>query len=555
MSTTVERSDSEAPTTWKEALRCAFPACGGLLFGYDAGYINGCLGMDYFKYAYGEPSNDPMGFMGHMYPTWSKSVIVSLLSVGTFFGALISGYSSDHFGRRNTILIGCLIYCLGVILQVAYPSIGLLAAGRAIAGFGIGFVSANIVAFQTEICPKKLRGPCISVYQFGITIGLLIASGVNQGTKDIKSNASFQIPIGLQFIFAVFLAAGLLLLLPESPRWYISKGRIDEAKVALCRMRGRGNGDRYLESEFSLLVVQTRAEMSASNGGWKDCFTGGFRCGSNLFRTFIGTTVQMMQQLTGVNFIFYYGTTYFAQVGLSGVFLLATITNVVNVCSTPISFYTIERCGRRPLLIYGAAFMSVFEFIIAIVGTIQAESKAAQVVLFVFVCFHIVAFASTWGPCGWTVSGEMFPLAIRGRGIALSTASNWLWNFVIACVTPYLVGEDNANLKAKVFYIFGATCALSTAFAYFFIYETKGLSLEQIDLMCADPVGKNPRHSAKYARDGRAVAVASGANVEAGEMSQTHSERTLAKNQPTAQGIENRESTESSRGRRRTPRW
>ncbi|ESZ95857.1 hypothetical protein SBOR_3751 [Sclerotinia borealis F-4128] len=521
----------EAPVSWLEVIKCSFPACGGLLFGYDAGYINGCLGMDYFKYAYGEPSTDPLGFMGRMYPTWGKAVIVSLLSVGTFLGALISGYSSDHFGRRNTILIGCMIYCLGVILQVVHPNIGLLAAGRTVAGFGIGFVSANIVAFQTEICPKKIRGPCISVYQFGITIGLLIASGVNQGTKDIKSNASFQIPIGLQFIFAFMLAVGLLLWLPESPRWFISKGRTDEARAALCRIRGRSNGDLYLETEFDTLVAETRDELNASNGGWRDCFTGGFHFGSNLFRTFIGTTVQMMQQLTGVNFIFYYGTTYFAQIGLTSVFLLATITNIVNVCATPVSFWTIEHLGRRPLLIYGGMFMTVCEFIIAIVGTVLATNGTAQIVLFVFVCFHIVGFASTWGPCGWAVSGEMFPLPIRGRGIALSTANNWLWNFVIAMVTPYLVGEDNANLKAKVFYIFGATCALSTAFAYFCIYETKGLSLEQIDDMCADEKAKNPRHSARFAEGARGQA--SGTDAEERRLSQRQSGRSgrsVAKN-------------------------
>ncbi|RAL66752.1 hypothetical protein DID88_007535 [Monilinia fructigena] len=402
---------------------------------------------------------------------------------------LLPAFSSDYFGRRNTILIGCVIYCVGVLLQVAHPSIGLLAAGRTVAGFGIGFVSANIVAFQTEICPKRIRGPCISMYQFGITIGLLIASGVNQGTKDIKSNASFQIPIV-------------------------------DAQTALCRLRGRDVYDRYLIRELDLMVEQTKEEMAAANGGWIDCFTGGFHFGSNLFRTFIGTTVQMMQQLTGVNFIFYYGTTYFAQVGLSGVFLLATITNLVNVVSTPVSFWTIERFGRRPLLIYGGAFMAVCEFIIAIVGTVLSTDKTAQVVLFVFVCLHIVGFASTWGPTGWAVSGEMFPLAIRGRGIAL----------------------NNANLKAKVFYIFGATCAISTAFAYFFIYETKGLSLEQIDLMCADSVGKNPRYSAQFSRDERSVAAASGIDTETGrgEMSQRGSKSSASKD---TEQIENLEKT------------
>lgn len=157
----------------------------------------------------------------------------------------------------------------------------------------------------------------------------------------------------------------------------------------------------------------------------------------------------------------------------------------VNVVATPISFWTIERFGRRPLLIYGGLCMSICEFIIAIVGTLLS-SHIAQIILFVFVCIHIAFFASTWGPVGWAVSGEIFPLSIRGRGIALSTASNWLWNFVIAFVTPYLVDEDKANLKEKVFYIFGATCLISAGFAWLWVYETKGLSLEAVDRMCKE---------------------------------------------------------------------
>ncbi|TGO58754.1 hypothetical protein BOTNAR_0175g00150 [Botryotinia narcissicola] len=267
------------------------------------------------------------------------------------------------------------------------------------------------------------------------------------------------------------------------------------------------------------MIEDTRIERANGNGAWKDLFAGGFHRGSNLYRTFIGTMVQMMQQLTGVNFIFYYGTTYFAQVGLTSFFLLATITNIVNVASTPISFWTIERFGRRPLLIYGGIFMSICEFIIAIVGTVLTESKAAQWVLFVFVLVHIFFFASTWGPTAWAVSGEMFPLALRGRGVALSTASNWFWNFIIAFVTPYLVGEENANLKAKVFFIFGATGFLSALFAYVFIYETKGQSLESIDRMCADPRARDPRHSHECTKNGNGVmgAGSTGADVEAGQ--------------------------------------
>jgi MFS family permease len=171
------------------------------------------------------------------------------------------------------------------------------------------------------------------------------------------------------------------------------------------------------------------------------------------------------------------------------------ITTAVNVASTPISFWTIEKLGRRTLLIYGAIGMLVCEFIIAIVGTVDAGSKAAGYCLIIFTCFYIFFFASTWGPAAWVVIGEIFPLPIRAKGVALSTASNWFWNFVIGYITPYMVDKDKGNLGAKVFFVWGATCTLCVVFAYFLVPETKGLSLEQVDRMLAETT---PRTSGKW---------------------------------------------------------
>lgn len=143
--------------------------------------------------------------------------------------------------------------------------------------------------------------------------------------------------------------------------------------------------------------------------------------------------------LTPVSFIFYYGTTFFQTSGIENAFLISLITNLVNVVTTPLSFWAIERFGRRTLLIAGAALMLVCEFIIAAVGTALPGSETASTVLIVFVCIYIFGFATTWGPCAWVVIGEIFPLPIRAKGVALSTASNWLWNFVIGYITPYMV--------------------------------------------------------------------------------------------------------------------
>ena len=159
----------------------------------------------------------------------------------------------------------------------------------------------------------------------------------------------------------------------------------------------------------------------------------------------------MMQQLTGVNFVFYFGTTFFQSLGtISNPFMIGLITTLVNVLSTPISFWSIERFGRRPLLIWGAVFMFICQIIVAGVGTALPNDPTAVKTMIAFICIYIFWFASTWGPGAWVVIGEIFPLPIRSRGVALSAASNWLWNCIIAVVTPYLVGTDKADLGAKV---------------------------------------------------------------------------------------------------------
>ena len=167
---------------------------------------------------------------------------------------------------------------------------------------------------------------------------------------------------------------------------------------------------------------------------WANCFKGSLWKGSsNLRRTILGTSLQMMQQWTGVNFIFYFGTTFFQELGtISNPFLIYLIFTLVNVCSTPISFWIIERYGRRTILIWGALGMVVCQFIVAIAGTVDGSNPQTVKAQIAFICIYIFFFATTWGPGAWVVIGEIFPLPIRSRAVGLSTSSNWLWNCVSA---------------------------------------------------------------------------------------------------------------------------
>ncbi|KAI9738592.1 MAG: hypothetical protein M1834_008096 [Cirrosporium novae-zelandiae] len=477
----------EAPVTVKAYLLCAFAAFGGILFGYDSGYISGVLAMDYFKMEFGKPgSTDDTAYNGYLYATWQKSLITSILSCGTFFGALFAGSIADWIGRRSTIISGCGIFIVGVVLQVASTTVGLLVAGRMIAGIGVGFVSAIIILYMSEVAPKAVRGAIVSGYQFAITIGLMLASCVDQATHKRMDSGSYRIPMAIQFLWALILGTGLFLL-PESPRYYVMKDQLDKAAKALSTLRGQPVDSSYIREELAELVANYRYELENMQSSWIDCFRGGMKPSGNLRRVLLGMAMQMMQQWTGVNFIF--------QAGMSNSFLISIITTIVNVVSTPISFWTIEKWGRRTLLLYGAIGMLVCEFIVAIVGTADEGSTSASICLIVFVCIYIFFFASTWGPAAWVVIGEIFSLPIRAKGVALSTASNWLWNFVIAEITPYMVDSDQGNLKSKVFFIWGATCTACVFFTYFLVPETKGLSLEQVDRMLEETT---PRTSSKW---------------------------------------------------------
>jgi len=430
----------EAPVTIKAYLMCAFAAFGGIFFGYDSGYINGVLGMDYVIHTYtGLPYSDSGNSKIWAIPSWKKSLIVSILSAGTFFGAIIAGDLADFTGRRTTIIMGCFIFIIGVILQTASTTYKLLVPGRLIAGFGVGFVSAIIILYMSEISPRKVRGALVSGYQFCITLGILLASCVDYGTQNRRNTGSYRIPIAIQMLWAIILGTGLFLL-PESPRYFVKRGMLDKAAGVLSRLRGQPVDSEYIQQELAEIVANHEYELQVIPQGsyfnsWLNCFRGSlWKANSNLRRTILGTSLQMMQQWTGINFIFYFGTTFFKTLGtISNPFLISLVTTLVNVCSTPVSFWAIEKLGRRPLLIWGALGMLICEFIVAIVGVTDGQNHKAVSAMISFICIYIFFFASTWGPGAWVVIGEIFPLPIRSRGVGLSTASNWLWNCVSGC--------------------------------------------------------------------------------------------------------------------------
>jgi sugar porter (SP) family MFS transporter len=459
----------------------AFSAFGGILFGYDTGVISGVKEMKSWLRTFGfAQSGTATGFA---ITSSNESLVVSILSAGTFFGALIGAPTADYIGRKWGIVFACLVFCVGVAMQTAASALPLFVVGRVFAGLGVGIVSVLIPMYQSECSPKWIRGAVVSAYQWAITIGLLLASIVNNSTQHRDDASAYQIPIAIQFVWAAILSGGMVAL-PESPRWLIKRGRDADAAKSLSRLTGASSNDPAIELELDEIRANLEAEKALGESSYADCFR--FTKNKIALRTLTGIFIQAWQQLTGINFIFYYGTTFFQNSGIKDPFLISIATNVVNVFMTLPGMWGVERFGRRRLLLVGAIGMCVCEYIVAIVGvTISVSNIAGQKVLIAFVCIYIAFFASTWGPIAWVITGEIFPLQIRAKAMSLSVASNWLWNFGIGYATPYLVNNvpGSAGLGAKVFFIWGTTCFCCIVFTFFCIPETKGLSLEQIDLM------------------------------------------------------------------------
>lgn len=255
--------------------------------------------QEHFGHAVPKTDKNPNGFI---IPSSRKSLITSILSAGTFIGALLGGGICERVGRRMTIMISCLIFAIGVAIQVGTLNIGGLVAGRFVAGLGVGGVSATVILYVSEISPRRVRGLLVSVYQWAITIGLLLASGVDQGCKDRNDRSSYRIPIGLQFLWAAILAGGLFFL-PESPRYYVRCGRMDDALRSLERVRGQPGSNPAVQAELAEIKANFEYEKQIASTSWMDCFRGGMSARGNLRRVIAGTCLQMFQQWTGINFI------------------------------------------------------------------------------------------------------------------------------------------------------------------------------------------------------------------------------------------------------------
>jgi sugar porter (SP) family MFS transporter len=372
-------------------------ALGGLLFGFDTGVISGALlfiRQDFHLNAFTE------GF------------IVSALLLGAMVGAGVSGALSDRLGRRTIILVAAVIFAVGAIGAALSPNVETLIAFRFVLGLGVGTASALVPSYISESAPTDVRGSLSSLFQLAITLGILVAYLVNAVFAPL---GDWRWPLGLAFVPALVLFVGMYLM-PETPRWLVSKGREEEAR----RVLGRTRTDEEIEGEIQ--EIHRVEEEAKEQAGYRELLAPWVRP-----VLVAGIGLAIFQQFVGINTVIYYAPTIIESTGLANVAsVLATVgIGVVNVLMTVVAILLIDRIGRKPLLFVGLAGMVVS---LAIIGGAFLDPNLAGILSWVTLAglmLYVASFAVSFGPLLWVMLPEVFPLKVRGAGTGMSALGNW----------------------------------------------------------------------------------------------------------------------------------
>ena len=427
-------------------------ALGGLLFGYDTGIISGALLFIREEMDLG--------------PTM-QGIVVAIVLAGAVVGSATAGYLSDRFGRRRVILAAALLFIIGAIFSAVAADLTLLIGGRFLVGLAIGVASMLTPLYLAEIAPASDRGAIVSLNQLCITIGILVSYLV--GFALAHATHGWRWMLGIGALPGVILAIGMLVL-PESPRWLAGHGRLREAGDVLRHLRGG--------SDVSAELNELRTDIASEGrqlAGWGEFLSARLRR-----PLLIGVGLAMFQQITGINTVIYFAPTIFQNAGLSSAAtsILATAgVGVVNVIMTIVSIRLIDRLGRRRLLCWSLGGMAAMLLLLAVIFLISTTQLAWIAVASVaaFVGF----FAIGLGPVFWLLISEIFPLALRGRAMSVATVANWGFNLIVSATFLNLVA---ATGESGTFLIYAILSIVALGFVIALVPETKGHSLEQIEL-------------------------------------------------------------------------
>ena len=437
-------------------LIAAVAATGGLLFGFDTGIINVAL-----------PSlRTDFNFIDNQ-----ESWVVTAVLIGAMFGPFIAGYLSDLLGRKKINVIAALVFVVGTIVVSTAGNVEMLFTGRLLLGLAIGIVAATVPLYLAELSPKEKRGAFVTYFQLAITIGILLSFLIGY-VFEADLNA-WRPMFWAGLIPAVLLLVGMFLS-PESPRWLLSKGRGDEARQILIRLRG---SERLADAE----IAETNATLlqdQKNTASWKDLFAAKLR-----LPLLIGVGIFFIQQFSGINAIIYYSTDIFKELFSNSQATLATVgVGLVNTTATILGMRYLDRWGRKPLLYTGLIGTAVCLATVGLAFLFKESLPAGirQTMLVGGVYSYIVFFAISLGPLGWLLISEIYPLRIRGFATSMGSFNHWVFDAMVAYSFP-IMQVSILGKNGGIFFIYMTVVLLGLFFAKYMVFETKGLSLEDIE--------------------------------------------------------------------------
>ncbi len=435
------------------SIAVAVAAVGGILFGYDTGVISGAILFITSEFAL---------------PPTLEEIATSSVLVGAILGAIAGGLLADRIGRRLSIIAASVVFLAGTGIVVGATDLSIFLVGRVLIGIAIGVASFVSPLYISEIAPPAFRGGMVSLNQLFITFGILISYGVD---FLFSSSGDWRAMFALGAVPAAVLLIGMVLL-PDSPRWLLSRQHMNRAIAVLEKARGTGDVFGELDDIKKAIGMQ-------KGGNWSDLLASSIR-----MPLIVGLGLAVLQQLTGINTVIYYAPTIFQFSGLhsAGASIAATAgVGTVNVIATAVAVVLIDRVGRRPLLLVGVAGMVVSLAVLgagfAFSGTVQGGSLLGLITA-VSLMTYIASFAIGLGPVFWLLISEIYPLTVRGRAMGVTTIANWAANFLITVTFLTLVGAIG---QAGVFWLYALVSIIAWFFVFRLVPETKGLTLEEIE--------------------------------------------------------------------------
>ncbi|THU90675.1 general substrate transporter [Dendrothele bispora CBS 962.96] len=477
------------------ALLCAvFASIGGLSFGYDQGVIANVLVMKDFLARW------PITPL-------QEGAITAILELGALIGALLAGMFADRYSRRQAIFTACLVFCIGALFQCAAQTFTQLFIGRAVGGVGVGALSALSPLYMAEISPPEVRGSLMALEQFAIVLGVVVGFWLGFFTRNIPSSASWRIPLAAQLVPGVILLVGCAFL-PASPRLLVLHGRYEEAKRSLAKLRLRTIEEAEEDPLIQLELLEMRVEATmihrtlgtAENFHKSSSVVDELKTWKRLFgekyrdRTMVGVLMMVFQQWVGINALLYYGPTLVRSIGFTGdttvTLLVSGGIGIVQFIACLPAIVFIDKWGRKPLLRGGSAVMAFSHFAIAVLISLFSEDWASHsIAAWAAVgCIYLftAAYGISLGPIGWVLPSEVFPSSMRSKGVALSTASNWINNFLVGLVTPVTIDYSPSG----TFMMFAVAAFFAYLWSTYSVPETANVSLEEVDKMFRSSAGR-----------------------------------------------------------------